>query len=232
VPKFEPIAGEVWSLLPDAEGRYEVSDLGRIRSLVGGCRSGTMRRKVPLIMTPYDNGTGYLVINLKLSTGYLCHGMNELVLRGFVGPRPAPHYQAAHLNGSRRDNRLLNLQWVTPKGNDAHKDLHGTRRLRPSIFVEGVEQFRCTHCDVSLPRARFRPLSPKRQTRCGVSSWCISCENAESRDRKRWAAAPRPTPVPPPPTEYLAPPGPRQTIIPTAALGAVTAPEPAALLIA
>lgn len=185
MPKSQPIPGEAWRLLPDAEGRYQVSDCGRIRSLVAGSRSGTVPRKRPLLMSPYDNGRGYLVINLKLSIGYRCYGISELVLRTFVGPRPAPHYQAAHSNGRRRDNRRQNLRWATPKENDADKDRHGTRRLRPRRLLDGVEQLRCTRCGLWLARDCFRPVSRAGRTRNGASSWCRPCENTSSREGKR-----------------------------------------------
>jgi NUMOD4 motif-containing protein len=183
VATFEPIAGETWRLLPDAEGRYEVSDQGRIRSLMAGCRAGTVPRRRPLLMTPYDNGRGYLVVNLRLTSGYRCQGVGELVLRAFVGPRPAPHFQAAHGNGQPYDNHLSNLRWATPKENDADKDAHGTRPRRLRRTIEGVESFRCTRCDTWLPRDRFRPLFPTRLTRCGVCSWCRSCERAAAPKR-------------------------------------------------
>ena len=191
--KFEPIPGEVWRLVPDVEGRYEVSDHGRIRSLVGGCRTGSVRRTCPLLMTLYDNGDGYLVINLRLSGGYRCRGMHELVLRAFSGAPPAPHYQAAHVNGRRQDNRPENLRWATPSDNDADKDRHGTRRLRPRRVIGGAEHFRCTHCDTWRTRGSFRPLPVGRRSRCGISSWCVPCSRADSRDRKRRlrAAAPQ-----------------------------------------
>ena len=148
----EAIDGESWRLLPGAEDRYEVSDFGRVRSLTGGSRAGTVRRKRPLLMSPYDNGRGYLAINLKLSGGYECHGIGELVLRAFVGPKPSPTHHAAHGNGRRHDNRLQNLRWATPKENDADKDVHHTRRLRPRRLVAGVEHFLYTRCDTWLAR--------------------------------------------------------------------------------
>jgi hypothetical protein len=192
VPKYSPIPGETWRLLPDAEGRYEISDLGRVRSLVAGCRSGSVRRKRPLLMSPYDNGRGYLVINLRLSSGYECHGVSELVLRAFVGPRPSLTHHAAHGKGRRHDNRLENLRWATPKENDRDKDRHGTRPLRPWRLVAGGEHFRCTQCNTWLPRDRFRPLPSTSPSRCGISSWCRACETIRSRAAKRrWRAARR-----------------------------------------
>jgi hypothetical protein len=181
----EATNGETWGLLPNAEGRYEVSDMGRIRSLMGGSRAGTIRRKRPLLMKPFNNGAGYRVINLRLNGAYHCRGVASLVLLTFAGPKPAPHYQAAHLNGRRQDNRFSNLLWATPKENDSHKDMHNTRRVRPVRVSEGEELYRCTRCKYWLPRVAFRPLSANRRTRCGISSWCKNCEKSVHRDRKR-----------------------------------------------
>src|SRR5687767_15149188 len=117
--------------IPDTEGRYEVSNVGRVRSLVAGCRHGSVPRKRPLAMTPFNNKphrSGYWVVNLRVSGQVKCRCVSELVLTTFVGPRPSPIHDAAHLNGDRNVNRLSNLQWATKKENAAHKRLHGTHR--------------------------------------------------------------------------------------------------------
>jgi hypothetical protein len=44
----------------------------------------------------------------------------------FAGPQP-DGCEAAHLNGDRSDNRLVNLRWCTHLENEAHKAAHGTR---------------------------------------------------------------------------------------------------------
>ena len=126
--------GEVWRPVPDAEGRYEVSDLGRVRSLVVGCRHGSIPRPKPLVMAPFNNKpgrSGYWVVNLRVGGRVRCRCVSELVLTAFVGPRPSSLYDAAHANGDRHDNRLGNLLWATKKENAAHKRLHGTDRPRP-----------------------------------------------------------------------------------------------------
>ncbi|HEV2294458.1 MAG TPA: NUMOD4 domain-containing protein [Tepidisphaeraceae bacterium] len=126
--------GEIWQVIPDTEGRYEVSDLGRVRSLVVGCQHGSIPRKQPLVMSPFNNkrgDSGYWVINLRVGGRVKCRCVSELVLTAFVGPRPSPMHDAAHVDGDRNVNRLDNLQWATKKQNAAHKRLHGTHRPRP-----------------------------------------------------------------------------------------------------
>ena len=137
--------GEVWKPVPDTEGRYEASDRGRVRSLVVGCRHGSIARHKPLVMSPFNNkpgGTGYWVVNLRVGGRVKCRCVSELVLTAFVGPRPSPMHDAAHANGDRHDNAFQNLVWATKKENAAHKRLHGTHRRRPrggSAGREGAE---------------------------------------------------------------------------------------------
>ncbi len=50
----------------------------------------------------------------------------RIVLLAFVGPPPLPGMEAAHENGIRADNRLVNLRWATHVGNEADKQRHGT----------------------------------------------------------------------------------------------------------
>jgi hypothetical protein len=58
--------------------------------------------------------------------------VSVLVLRAFMGPKPEG-YEAAHLNGRSRDDRLRNLAWKTHEGNMADKVLHGTHRQGTQI---------------------------------------------------------------------------------------------------
>ena len=94
-------------------------------------------------MTPFNNKpgrSGYWVINLRVNGKVRCRCVSELVLTTFVGPRPSPTHDAAHLNGDRNVNRLDNLSWATKKENAAHKRLHGTHRAqrRCTLAAEGL----------------------------------------------------------------------------------------------
>ena len=123
--------GEVWKPIPDTAGRYEVSNIGRVRSLVAGCRHGSVPRRTPLVMHPYNNKpslSGYWAVNLRVNRKVKCRCVSELVLTTFIGPRPSPVHDAAHVNGDRNVNRLENLVWATKKENAAHKRTHGTHR--------------------------------------------------------------------------------------------------------
>lgn len=121
-------APETWRAVVGFEGRYEVSDLGRVRSLrvaVGGAVKVSVARAVPLVLREVTDRTGYRLIMLSGRRPRPCKRVHRLVLEAFVGPCPVGH-QAAHLNGVRADNRLVNLAWKTPRENDEDKDRHGT----------------------------------------------------------------------------------------------------------
>lgn len=112
---------ERWLPVIGFEGRYEVSDQGRVRSLARPGRRSTR------ILKPRGRGNPYGAVllsapGLARPVDWLIH---LLVLEVFVGPRPEGA-QARHLNGDALDNRAVNLAWGTPKENAADKRVHGT----------------------------------------------------------------------------------------------------------
>lgn len=110
--------GEEWRAVVGYEGRYEVSSLGRVRSLV--------RRKVR-IMTPTPRASGYLGVTLRNHPApVVTRTVHTLVLNAFRGPKPTPEHQSAHDDGVGTNNRLTNLFWKTPAENSADRERHGT----------------------------------------------------------------------------------------------------------
>lgn len=93
---------EIWKDIKDYEGLYQVSNLGRVKSLITNkiLKSGTV------------NG-GYRFVRLYkdgVSKYYLVH---RLVAQAFVyNPDPIKNNEVEHLNTIRDDNRAVNLEWV------------------------------------------------------------------------------------------------------------------------
>lgn len=121
---------EVWRPIPGYEGAYEVSSLGRFRSLdrvIAVRRNGTTHshRVRGRMLRPKRREEGYVDITLcheGRGTTYLAH---SLVLAAFRGPRP-PGMECCHDNGVRDANHLDNLRYDTPGGNLADRKRHGT----------------------------------------------------------------------------------------------------------
>ena len=105
---------EVWKLVPEYDGKYEVSDQGRVRSF----------RRYPqgIILRPGRMPGGHLSVALGRGNSQCVH---KLVLLTFVGVAPDKH-ECRHLNGDPADNRLENLCWGTRSENIKDAVRHGT----------------------------------------------------------------------------------------------------------
>lgn len=122
-------APERWLPVPDYEDYYEVSSLGRVRSLDRRVPTrGNGTRLVPgriLVLGTYDDGHKHVTfsVNGKPRT-FTVHGV---VLAAFVGPRPEG-LQVRHFpDRDPANNRLDNLIYGTPKENMEDRDeWHGT----------------------------------------------------------------------------------------------------------
>ena len=114
---------EIWKDIPGYEGRYQASNFGRVRSLM----FRNLPRTSPLILTS-NYAAPYYCVNLYNGTKQpKLFRINVLVLLAFKGS-PPKGFQAAHLDGNCKNNRLSNLTWASPKTNSSHRELHGTVR--------------------------------------------------------------------------------------------------------
>lgn len=80
---------------------------------------------------PCFNSYGYLCVSVPKGDGkFRKIGVHRLVLLTFVG-EPGPNQETRHLNGTRSDNRLINLVWGTRKQQQADAISHGRRNRNP-----------------------------------------------------------------------------------------------------
>lgn len=112
---------EIWKDIPGYEGKYQVSNLGRVKSLdmvikIHGNRPFTKAGRIKKLT---KGNHGYYVVNLGLAD---LHTVHSLVMSAFVGPRKGKHID--HINSIRTDNRIENLQYVTQAENNAKQKFH------------------------------------------------------------------------------------------------------------
>jgi hypothetical protein len=118
---------ETWKPVSGFEGLYEVSNLGRVRSLTRTIANGRTFEGV-ILKAICSNHYGHLKVSLSrngTSCGRLIH---RLVALAFIGPCP-PDMECAHNDGDPTNNRAENLRWDTRKGNHADKREHGTAQV-------------------------------------------------------------------------------------------------------
>lgn len=125
--------GEIWVSAPGYEGRYEVSNLGRIRSLDRTerfLRAGqpSRRRIKGKVLNPSPTAEGYLHVSLRVGGKLRLIRLHRLVALAFHGPSRPVHREVAHLDGDRANARADNLKWVSRIENSYHKRAHGTHQ--------------------------------------------------------------------------------------------------------
>ena len=169
---------ESWRSIRDYDGLYEVSDLGRVRSLdrVVVSSAGWSTFKKGTVLKPIDNGHGYKHISLWKHGSVRREYIHRLVAIAFLGDPPSPEYQVAHGDGVRGNNALVNLRWATPEENASDRVLHGTDRTGvqkdickrkhllsdPNVNVYGPEKKRsCRACSLMLSYLDKREKPPE-----------------------------------------------------------------------
>ncbi len=121
---------EIWKDIQGYEKLYQVSNLGEVTSLTRICEQWNGRnwcermlegktRKQGNMPGGYKNVT--LCKDGKLKTFWV----HVLVLEAFVGKCPKD-MECCHKDGNAGNNNLDNLQWGTPKKNQADRHEHGT----------------------------------------------------------------------------------------------------------
>ena len=122
----DTLATETWRSVVGFEGLYEVSDLGRVRSLdhVTCNRLGVTRRFRGRILKL--TATGHDVAVSLHKNGVQSRGVvHKMVLTAFVGPCP-DGMECCHGPSGYADNRLSNLRWDTHSENMIDRSRHGT----------------------------------------------------------------------------------------------------------
>ena len=121
---------EVWKDIEGYEGKYQVSNLGRVKSL---SFSHTNQEKV-LKGTP--SNWGYLKVELYSNGKGKIFYIHRLVANAFI-PNPETKSQVNHIDGNKTNNVASNLEWCSPGENQSHAIKHGLREPSPMTGRKG-----------------------------------------------------------------------------------------------
>lgn len=105
---------EEWKDIEDFEGLYQVSNLGRVKSLV------RPYRRTEKILTPTKNTTGYFIVGLRRPGSVKGMLVHRLVMQAFEPIDNPEEMTVNHKNFIVTDNRLVNLEWCTTLENNQH----------------------------------------------------------------------------------------------------------------
>ena len=118
---------EVWKQISGYEGFYEVSNLGRIRSLerIVECSDGRKRKLKTRILRQSCAPSGYYMVTLHKNGKQKSGLVHRLVCEAFI-PNPLGKGEVNHKDENSKNNNATNLEWVTSKENNTY----GTRQER------------------------------------------------------------------------------------------------------
>ena len=117
---------EIWKDIPDYEGYYQVSNLGRVKSLsrnVRHFRGGLKKIKEKIINLEKTN-KDYLRVSLSKNGKIKRYSVHQLVAMAFLNHKPCGYELVVnHKNFIKNDNRLDNLEIITQRENSNRKHI-------------------------------------------------------------------------------------------------------------
>lgn len=126
---------EDWKDIVGYEGRYQISNFGRVKSLNSG-------RMIYLELNPQ----GYQVVMLHKSGTRRKHPVHRLVAEAFIAN--PNHYRVVHHKDSNRSNNLVgNLEWCTQSMNVKYAYASG-RMIPHCPFGEKAKNAKLRNIDV------------------------------------------------------------------------------------
>lgn len=122
---------EEWRSIPGYEGLYEVSNLGRVKSLEISYirKNGIMDHKPEIILSPKNNGTGYFIVCLYKNKIHKYCLIHRLVALTFI-PNPDNLPCVNHKDEDKTNNRVDNLEWCDHKYNSNYNGVLKKRSQR------------------------------------------------------------------------------------------------------
>lgn len=115
---------EEWKPIKNYENEYEVSNLGRVRSLDRYIKSissktGLQFKKGQILKQKTNKVTGYKTITLWRDNKQKGYNVHRLVAEHFLPVKDGKN-TVNHINGDKTNNRVGNLEWVSYGENLSH----------------------------------------------------------------------------------------------------------------
>jgi uncharacterized protein YjiS (DUF1127 family) len=165
---------EIWKDIKGFEGKYQVSNIGRVRSLDRVSQEFRYGKKVPINLkgkilkgSKRKDKSGYKTVSLGAKKVREIH---RLVAEHFLD-KPNYKCEVNHIDFDKYNNCVSNLQWVTRRSNLIHNILHkrhSTVKLTPEIIKEIRTRRRSCELTMNLAkefgvsRAQIRNIVARR----------------------------------------------------------------------
>lgn len=135
---------EIWKKVNGFEARFEISNLGRLKSING-------RNKGEKILVAAIDGAGYRHTSLRMKPLNKSVRIHNLVAEHFCEKEFPEMTWVNHDDGNKLNNNYTNLKWCTPLQNCQHAvltgllNIKGERHPQHKLTVEKVIEMRRLH---------------------------------------------------------------------------------------
>lgn len=142
----DELDNEVWKAVPNYEGLYDVSDLGRVKSLKFG--------KERILKQTLGSSAGYYTVSLCKDRKQKTFQIHQLLAITFLGHMPDGHKIVTdHIDNDKTNNRLDNLQLISQRKNCSKDKKNGiskftgvdwdklSKKWRTRIRINGKEKY-------------------------------------------------------------------------------------------
>ena len=116
---------EEWKDIEGYEGLYQISNLGRVKSLM--FRNNKYSFNKIYFMKPQNNAKGYKTIRLSKDGVVENHRIHRLVAKHYI-PNLNNKPCVNHIDGNKQNNNVSNLEWATHSENLKHAHRTGLKK--------------------------------------------------------------------------------------------------------
>jgi len=102
---------EIWRDIKGYEGRYQISNTGKVRNIKRGNK---------ILSKNCKDEWGYPLSFLWKNNQRKCFRTHRLVITAFGSIQPGEEYEVNHIDGNKTNNFINNLEWVTKSENMKH----------------------------------------------------------------------------------------------------------------
>lgn len=119
---------EIWKDVVGYEGLYQVSNLGRVKSIdtILKCKNGYRRRNGRILRQKFDGKGNYLEVSLSKESKVTTYSVHRLVAQSFI-VNSKNKAEVNHKNRLKTDNRAENLEWCTRSENQLHRYINKSK---------------------------------------------------------------------------------------------------------
>lgn len=178
---------EIWKDVVGYEGLYQVSNLGRVKSLDKNIKvkirnQNSVIKRGKILKPNNNNNSGYYKITLSKNGISKVFSVHRLVAETFISnPQNKPCVN--HIDGNKLNNDINNLEWTTAKENTIHAFKNGFCENMIKSLSKKVKQYD-ENFNLLKEWSSFHEI--ERETGMSATYICRVCKNQNKAYNFYW----------------------------------------------